>query len=482
MRKANDPRVSQVAPDAPGFSVSRRRVLGSVAGAIGSASVGFFGFEKLARADLPMPSGRAFIFCYFPGGWDQLLFLDPRDPARFPDSDRSVNLFETRYQELEGVNGFSGQLVRPRDPSSPLAFGPAAAKPADMVKLTDFADRIAVVRGMNMNTLGHEVGYRYFLTGKFPVGTTARGTSIATEIVAQMVPRRPIPNVSLRVESYNDRYSGAASALRVDTLDDLLLVLAPSRYQERDVVERALADYGQRVGPCDPEVYDRRGLFSAMRGARSQADSIVQSGLAQYFQFVSGTDEASQAIRRRYRLTLGDANSPGARAALAAQAIKTGVAQVASVMIGNSTDTHFTGNAGHAAALYPGVSAFTSLLDDLRSTPHPSGGTFLDHTTVLGFSEFSRTPMFNNFGGRDHHLTGSCILAGAGIRGNTVIAESSNVGMAPARYDFARNVVAPTGENILPEHIAATLLASAGLDPYITRVNPIQALLAPNRS
>lgn len=462
-----------------GFQLKRRTMLGSVAAAVGSAALGTFGFERLAQANLPMPAGRAFIFCYFPGGWDQLLFLDPRDPARFPDSDRAVNLFETRYSELEGVNGFSGQIQRPENPSSPLTFGPAASKPGDRVKLTDFADRIAVVRGINMNTLGHEVGYRYFLTGRFPVGTAARGTSFATEIVGQLVPRRPVANFSLRVESYNDRHPGAASALRVNTLDDLLVVLAPSRFQERDVVERALADYGQRVGPCDSEVANRRGMYSAMRGARAQADAIVQSGLAQHFQFVTGTDEASVAIRNRYRITLGDANSPAARAALAAQAIKTGVSQVASVMIGNNTDTHFTGNAGHANALYPGIAAFTALLDDLRSTPHPQGGTFLDHTTLLGFSEFARTPMFNNYGGRDHHLANSCILAGAGIRGNTVVGASSNVGMGAGRYDFQRGVISPSGENILPEHIGATLLASAGLDPYITRVQPIQALLAP---
>jgi hypothetical protein len=86
--------------------------------------------------------------------------------------------------------------------------------------------------------------------------------------------------------------------------------------------------------------------------------------------------------------------------------------------------------------------------------------------------------MFNNYGGRDHHLASSCILAGAGIRGNTVVGASSNVGMGAGRYDFQRGVISPSGENILPEHIGATLLASAGLDPYITRVQPIQRLIA----
>ncbi len=170
---------------------------------------------------------------------------------------------------------------------------------------------------------------------------------------------------------------------------------------------------------------------------------------------------------------------PAARAAAAVQAIKSGMTQVASLMIGVGTDTHFVGNQGHAPLLYQGIRALTCMLDDLRSTPHDDGGTMLDHTTILAFSEFSRTPMYNNFGGRDHHITGSCMLAGAGIRGNTVVGASSNLGMGPMRYDFRTDRVSEAGVTIQPEHIAATLLASAGLDPYVTRVDPIRALLAP---
>jgi hypothetical protein len=473
--------------DVPGFSLTRRRLLQGTCAAVGSAAVGMFGFERFARADLPLPSGRAFIFCYFPGGWDQLLFLDPRDPAApgFADENRATNLFETRYNELEGVNGFRGQIIRPANPASPLTFGPAAAKTADTVNIASFADRIAIVRGMNMSTLGHEVGYRYFLTGKFPAGAAARGSSVATEIVAQLAPRRPIPNLALRTETYNDRLPGSASALRVDNINDLLLVLQPSAFQERDVVERALAQYGQTVAPCAVEGYDRRGLLTQMRASRSQADTIVQENLAGRFRFVSdpATDAMGQAteagrIRALYGFAQGDVNAPGARAAMAAQAVKLGISQVVSITIGNGTDTHFVGNTGHAAALYPGVRAFTLLLQDLATTQHPEGGSFLDHTTLLGFSEFSRTPLFNAFGGRDHHITGSCILAGAGIRGNTVFGASSDVGMAAQRWDFANNRPSDSGETIKPDHIAATLMASAGLDSAITRVNPIRGLLA----
>jgi hypothetical protein len=463
--------------DIPSFSVTRRQVLTTASAAIGSAAVGQFGFNHLAHASLPMPSGRAFIFCYFPGGWDQLLFLDPRDPVDFPDAERARTGIETRYNDLDGFSGFSSQLVRPRDPASPLVFGPAAAKVADARKITDFADKTAIIRGINMNTLGHEVGYRYFLTSKFPSGSAARGTNIATEIVGQMVPRRPLPNLSVRVESYNDRFSGSASAVRVDSLNDLLLLLRPSQYQERDVVEESLADYGQRVGPCTAEVADRRGLYSSMRQARSQADEIVRERLASTFEFVTAMTPEAVDLRSRYNFALGDAGSTGARACAAAQAVKSGMTQVASVMIGVGTDTHFVGNTGHAPLLYQGISALTAMLSDLERTTHPEGGNFLDHTTIMCFSEFSRTPMYNNFNGRDHHISNSCLLVGAGIRGNTVFGASSNLGMGPMRWDFNNNRASDAGQNIQPEHIAATLLASANLDPYITRVEPIRAVL-----
>jgi len=463
--------------DNPRFRLTRRQALGSTTAAIGSAAVGSFGFNHLAYGDLPPPAGRAFIFCYFPGGWDQLLFLDPRDPVDFPDSERARFQIETRYSDLDGFSGFSSQLVRPADPASPIAYGPAAAKVADAVKLTDFADCTTIVRGINMNTVGHEVGYRYFLTGKFPAGSNARGTNIATEIVGQMAPRRPLPNLSLRIESYNDRQPGAANAIRVDSLNDLMLLLGPSQYQERDVVERALSAYGQRVGPCVTEAADRRGLYTAMRAARSQADEIVRERLASNFEFVSATTEAATQIRARYGFSIGDANAAGARAAAATQAIKSGMTQVVSLMLGVGTDTHFVGNQGHAPLLYQGVRALTAMLDDLRNTPHREGGNFLDHTTVMCFSEFARTPLYNNFGGRDHHITSSCLMVGAGIRGNTVVGASSNLGMGPMRWDFRNNRASDAGQTILPDHIAATLLASAGLDPYITRVDPLRAAL-----
>ena len=93
----------------------------------------------------------------------------------------------------------------------------------------------------------------------------------------------------------------------------------------------------------------------------------------------------------------------------------------------------------------------------------------MDHTTVMVFSEFARTPLINTAGGRDHHITGSCLLAGAGVKHNLVIGASGDIDMAPGRIDFNTGAASLlTGLNIFPDNIIATVLAS-GLANASTR-------------
>ena len=462
-----------------GLTLTRRRFLGGATAAALAGAAGALGFTRLARADLPLPQGRAFLFCYFPGGWDQLMLLDPRDPARFLDTERSRTLIELRYRELDGFMGYRGQLVRPRG-SSPLVFGPLAERAGRAVNLSDYADRMAVIRGVNMSALGHEVAYRYFLTARYPVGTSARGTSIATEVAALLaprVPRRPIPNLTVSVETYNDRYPASFGALSVRNAEDLVLMLAPADNAEPDEVEAALAARAARPGDCADEVYDRRGLWSVLRESRATADGLVRERVSGAFDFVNADTPAAQAIRARYGFSRGEADHPGARTALAVSAIKSGMSQVASVNVGKVTDTHFADNSVHAQLLTPGVEAFLAALEDLRTSPHPQGGSFLDHTTVVGFSEFARTPLFNSFNGRDHHQNNSLMLVGAGIRGNTLVGATTDVGMMPVPWDLDANRPSEGGVILKPENIAATLLAAAGLTTDRFRDPPIRAVL-----
>lgn len=482
------------------IEVTRRQVLAATGAAVTAAIAARFGAGGIAHAQMRarVESKRRFVFCYFPGGWDQLLFLDPRDPAEFSEEQRGMTLTDVRYEQLDNSQ-FGTRVLRPDIDGRPssITFGPAAVKfNADgSVRGPDirrYAHKIAIVRGMNMGTVAHEVGYRYFNTGTFPAGNSARGSSVATQIAAmlathEMSPIAALPTLSLRVEAYNESMPGRFSALRVNSIGDLLQVLdRDGAMLEHSSVETALDEFAATERPCEVNVYDRRGVLSRMREAHGTAQSILRANLATKFDFLSDSmDMAIQAEReatRRhygayinagYALTAADAGTPGARAALAALAIKTGVAQCVSVMIGDNTDTHFTNNLDHANRLYPGIASLAALIDDLaNSTIGPGHGLpeedkWLDHTTIIAFSEFARTPLMNQFGGRDHHLANSCLIAGAGIRGNTVVGESGRVGMGIGLWDFVHHRVTDRpeqGRAITPADIAATLIASTGLD------------------
>ena len=124
--------------------------------------------------------------------------------------------------------------------------------------------------------------------------------------------------------------------------------------------------------------------------------------------------------------------------------------------------------------------AISRLIEDLETSPYyDTGDTWLDHTTIVVFSEFQRGALINAGGGRDHSLTNACILAGAGIEGGQIIGRSSDIGMEPTPMDLATGQWSPEGEIVKPEHIIQTLMTDIGMegDPADLRVDPVTALL-----
>ncbi|XXF79080.1 DUF1501 domain-containing protein [Myxococcaceae bacterium GXIMD 01537] len=457
----------------------RRTLLKAAAGFMGATLLGGMPFRAFAQATNLAPAGRCFVFVYFAGGWDQLLAFDPRDPDVFT-ADR---VSETRI--LPGYSLFTDASLskRPLIPEkagvarSNIDFGPAVNK------LANHYDLMAVVRGINMTTLGHEVGYRYFLTGKRPQGSAARGSSTATEIVGQMKPAVPIPSIAYNLETYNDRYPGTANALRVNKTNDLLLTLKPSSQQLDSEIEKSLLDFRGQPISCEAAAYGTGGVSSTYQTSQDQMRAVLSAKLNESLDLslrgAAYTDQA--ATRSFYNLspegTIG-LDSPAGRAALVATALKKGISQCVSINLTGGLDTHFGTQTTHAQRLRDGFDALARMVDDLKAAQHPGGGTFMDHTTIMVFSEFARTPLINSAGGRDHHLASSCLLMGAGLKHNVVFGKSGDIGMAPALVDLRNGAADPNGENILPEHIIATVLASAKLDYSYMRVEPLRSLLA----
>ncbi|QRN95990.1 DUF1501 domain-containing protein [Archangium violaceum] len=459
----------------PETSTGRRTFLKAAAGFMGATVFGGLPFRSFAQASALAPADRCFVFVYFSGGWDQLLAFDPRDPDVFT-VDR---IAETRIQP--GYNLFTDARFpdRPVVPStragaapSNITFGPAVGD-----RLAAHYDLMAVVRGINMTTLAHEEGMRYFITGKRPIGAAARGSSTATEVVGQMMPRVPIPSIAYNVETYNDNYPGNANALKVSQSRDLLLTLAASTRQLDSELEKQLVDFRGQPISCEEAAYGAGGVGSTYSTSRDQMRQVLSGRLDNAFRFELAENAE---VRSFYGLpTSGPYDNAAGRAALVATALKKGISQCVSINLAGGLDTHFGTQTTHAINQRAGFDALGALVDDLRRTAHPGGGNFMDHTTILVFSEFARTPTINSTSGRDHHLTNSCLLMGAGLKHNLTFGKSGDIGMAPAVVDLATGQSDPTnGTSILPEHIIATVLASAKLDYSITRVEPLKALLA----
>ena len=184
------------------------------------------------------------------------------------------------------------------------------------------------------------------------------------------------------------------------------------------------------------------------------------------------------AVRAAYGLTNPiNYDSAAGRAAMVATALKKGISRCVSMNLVGGLDTHFGTQLTHATTQRSGWNAIADLVQDLRTSAHPAGGNFMDHTTIMVFSEFSRTPLINGTGGRDHHISSSALLLGAGIKHNMVFGKAGDINMAPGLVNRATGLPDPKGMAILPEDVIATVLASAKLDYAITRTEPLKAIL-----
>lgn len=460
--------------------LSRRGLLRGIAaagGLIGAEGLigvgGLGGWDGLTKLALAQESNgfdstrdRYYIFCYFSGGWDILVGLDPRDPGVFSDERLRSTLIQPGYDRLDGVG--RNVIYSPNG----TMFGPHIGE------LVRHADRLAVVRGMSMETLTHEAGRRRFLTGRPPSGLQARGSSGSAWLAAHLGAEEPIPNLSVQVEAFNVDQPNYASALRVSNTDDLLRTLAPADPPLSSLISRQISASLTDASNCNTA--QRSAFWRAAEESRLKATEMTQGGFSERFDF--RRPEFAE-LRSLYGMTNTN-DSSELRGALAVQALCSGMSRCVSVQVANGLDTHFDNwESDQGRNQERGFDVVARMVDDLSGREYKgTGRSWLDHTTIVGFSEFSRTPLLNPNGGRDHALTNACFLIGGGIRGGQVIGASSNVGMQPtaANLHTGQSLVNPSaGEVILPEHVLQTLFHEVGIPESRAdfRVSPISALI-----
>ncbi len=170
--------------------LSRRALLKT--GLLGSGGLAALGgvdaLTRLAAAAGPDKPDLYYVFAYFSGGWDILLSLDPRDPAVFTNAEIENTLIQPGYDLIAGTDG---RLIE----AGGISFGPFIGE------LSRHVDKLAIIRGMSMDTVAHETGRRRFLTGKPPSGLQARGSSAATWLASHLSRDEPIPNLVKRFQA-----------------------------------------------------------------------------------------------------------------------------------------------------------------------------------------------------------------------------------------------------------------------------------------
>ena len=374
----------------------------------------------------------------------------------------------------ELLNSSDGHLVVKNE----MTFGPHIGD------LANHSDKLAVIRGMSMDTLTHQAGRNYFLTGKVPSGLQARGSSASSWLAYQLGETLPIPNLAVQVPAYNESLPNFASALKVNSVSDLVRALKPSDPLLIPEIHAQIRE-GHRQKALCPDA--AQSLFwRNAEASRQKSVEMMGSQLDSLFDFQQQNNPLMEAIRDHYGISANGSTALQTaedQAAMAAQAIKSGISRCATIQVTGGLDTH-RGEWADVQGPFQeaGFNLVARLIEDLSSSAYgDTGDSWLDHTTILGFSEFSRTALLNLDGGRDHSLTNACFLAGAGIKGGTVVGRSSDTGFTPQAVNLENGQVDAGGEIIRPEHVLQTLFRHAGLgdepDMRVEGINAIDALV-----
>ena len=124
------------------------------------------------------------------------------------------------------------------------------------------------------------MGRRRYLTGRAPAGLQAQGSSLSTILAAYLGADDPVPQLSVRVESYNDHLPGFASAIRVTSVDDLLRALGKSNHALTPAAEAEVARF--LSGWSEAECTKASPFLSGAHASHGAATTLVELGPVSY--------------------------------------------------------------------------------------------------------------------------------------------------------------------------------------------------------
>ncbi|MCH9688841.1 MAG: DUF1501 domain-containing protein [Deltaproteobacteria bacterium] len=391
---------------------------------------------------------RKLLMVFASGGWDISYALDPK-----PDL-ATVDAPEGEIQMFEDIPVFVDDS-RPRVTEFFEQYAPLAA----------------VVNGINTRSIAHDVCSRTIFTGSSSGLNPDAGAMVGHQLGRDY----PVPYLVLGRTAFSGPLG--VSTGRVGATNQIVVLLDPEQAYPR--------------APGSPYFHegflpdaDDEALIRQLVEARAERERAARG------QRGHNRDRVDDFIESLAKGDLLRANAAGfgqagddlqleAQVNLALDALEQDLAWAVNISADLGFDTH-DDNAPQgplANGLYGGLA---DLAAELTARPgSQSGNTLLDETTVVVFSEMSRTPRLNATLGKDHHAVTSALVFGAGVAGGRAYG-ATNDQVQGEWIDLHTGDVSPDGQPLEADQFVAGLACLAGADAseFLPNVEPFDAFIA----
>ncbi len=399
---------------------------------------------QLAWARPTSPGERKFLFIYLWGGADQTTVLAPTmDHSNIPNE-------EGAEEAWVGDLRFVDHPIRP----SVRAF------------FEGYGEQSAILHGFEVRSIAHERCQQLILTGTADAAVDDWPTLLA----ANGSPDLLLPCLVHSGPSYSAQYTDRV--VRAGETGQFSQLLDGTALQNRIDAARSVP-HAATSSAVDAYLAEQIRRLPTRSGRETKLVSAYSRALERLtnVKTLSGTVD----------LTVDTAKALPDRIVAAVDCLELGLSRTAMIeyrgVNDEGFDTHANNNrqSGHHEELY---GYLLEIADDLASRPGQSGGSLLDETVMVVFSEMGRHPLLNFEMGKDHWTYTSVLLMGGGITGGQVCG-GYNEDFLGAPTDLASGAVHPSGVPLLANHLGATLLALGDIDPgdYLPGIEPLRCLL-----
>ncbi len=395
-----------------------------------------------------------FIFIHASGGWDVTLWADPRN--------RRAGLVEPASTDNTDIapltHGKSVALDGDTETFEPLSDGKLVLGPG-IGALWERRDRLTIINGLAMNTVSHPDGTVFSATGRHLAGGTAPASSVDVAVANELGVQQLLPAVAVQFPSafIGDRLDRRAIPLRVASAATIAKSLSRSDAYlddvDRGAITAVLGDEADALAAHSvfPETYERIASQVAAQ------PKLVGGDLERAF-----TQKALQDAYPQFDYKAKTQAQGALSAAFTVEAIRRNIVRCVGFALGG-LDTHNQNYKQHAHTQQELFGVIATLLDLLDRTPHPtrSSSKLADHTHILVFSDFCRTPQINLAGGRDHYPNNSALVISPKFKGGFSFGKTDHEQLLPADAKKFADGARP----IAPPDLLATFLHAFAIEP-----------------